>query len=95
MLSDLAEKMGVKEKFTEGRTQEEWLRHIYEQSREKLPELPTFEEFRQQGILKKVDPNGFKVAYKDFRDNPEAHPLKTPSGKIEIYSSRLAEIAKT
>ena len=24
----------------------------------------------------------------------EAHPLKTPSGKIEIYSSRLAEIAK-
>ena len=53
MLSDLAEKMGVKEKFTEGRTQEEWLRHIYEQSREKLPELPTFEEFRQQGIFKK------------------------------------------
>ena len=95
MLSDLAEKMGVKEKFTEGRTQEEWLRHIYKQSREKLPELPTFEEFRQQGIFKKVDPNGFKVAYKDFRDNPEAHPLKTPSGKIEIYSSRLAEIAKT
>ncbi|WP_176483049.1 hypothetical protein, partial [Escherichia coli] len=24
---------------------------------------------------------------------PQAHPLKTPSGKIEIYSSRLAEIA--
>lgn len=95
MLSDLADKMGVKDKFTEGRTQEEWLRYIYEQSREKLPELPTFEEFRQQGIFKKVDPNGFKVAYKDFRDAPEAHPLKTPSGKIEIYSSRLAEIAKT
>ena len=54
MLSDLAEKMGVKEKFTEGRTQEEWLRHIYKQSREKLPELPTFEEFRQQGIFKKL-----------------------------------------
>ena len=95
MLSDLADKMGVKDKFTEGRTQEGWLRYIYERSREKLPELPTFEEFRQQGIFKKVDPNGFKVAYKDFRDDPEAHPLKTPSGKIEIYSSRLAEIAKT
>lgn len=35
------------------------------------------------------------MAYKDFRENPEANPLKTPSGKIEIYSSRLAEIAKT
>lgn len=95
MLSALAEKMGVKEQFTEGRTQEEWLRHIYAQSREKLPELPTFEEFRKQGIFKKVDPKGFYIAYKDFRDDPEAHPLKTPSGKIEIYSSQLAEIAKT
>lgn len=95
MLSDLAEKLGVKEQFTEGRTQEQWLRHIYEQSRQQLPELPTFEEFRQQGIFKKVDPKGFYIAYKDFRDNPEANPLQTPSGKIEIYSSRLAEIART
>ena len=95
MLSDLAEKLGVKEQFTEGRTQEQWLRHVYEQSRQKLPELPTFEEFRQQGIFKKVDPKGFYIAYKDFRDNPEANPLQTPSGKIEIYSSRLAEIART
>ncbi|TDQ56652.1 anaerobic dimethyl sulfoxide reductase subunit A [Mesocricetibacter intestinalis] len=95
MLTALAEKMGVKQQFTEGRTQEEWLRHIYAQSREKLPELPSFEEFRQQGIFKKVSPKGFYIAYKDFRDNPEANPLDTPTGKIEIYSSRLAEIAKT
>ena len=94
MLSDLADKLGVKEKFTEGRTQEQWLRHIYEQSRANIPELPTFEEFRKQGIFKKLDPNGFYVAYKAFREDPENNPLKTPSGKIEIYSSRLAEIAK-
>ncbi|UAY77221.1 molybdopterin-dependent oxidoreductase [Pasteurella canis] len=95
MLSALSEKMGIKEQFTEGRTQEEWLRHIYQLSREKLPELPTFEEFREQGIFKKVDPNGFYIAYKHFREDPIAHPLKTPSGKIEIYSERLAEIAQT
>ncbi|OOH92110.1 dimethyl sulfoxide reductase subunit A [Pasteurellaceae bacterium 15-036681] len=94
MLSDLADKLGVKEQFTEGRTQEEWLRHLYAQSREKTPELPSFEEFRQQGIFKKVDPKGFYVAYKSFREDPQANPLKTPSGKIEIYSSRLAEIAQ-
>ncbi len=35
------------------------------------------------------------MAYKKFRENPEANPLKTPSGKIEIYSSKLAEIAAT
>ena len=45
------------------------------------------------GIYKRKDPNGHFVAYRDFRRDPEAHPLKTPSGKIEIYSSRLAEIA--
>ncbi|MCK3655054.1 dimethyl sulfoxide reductase subunit A [Pasteurellaceae bacterium Macca] len=94
ILTDLSEKLGVKEQFTEGRTQEEWLRHIYELSRKALPELPTFEEFRKQGIFKKIDPKGFFIAYKDFRENPETHPLKTPSGKIEIYSSRLADIAK-
>ncbi|OBX06788.1 DMSO/selenate family reductase complex A subunit [Gallibacterium genomosp. 3] len=95
MMSALAEKLGVKEQFTEGRTQEEWLRHLYEQSRANLPELPTFEEFRKQGIFKKVDPKGFYVAYKEFREDPEKNPLQTPSGKIEIYSERLAEIAKT
>ncbi|HBO37111.1 MAG TPA: dimethyl sulfoxide reductase subunit A [Pasteurellaceae bacterium] len=95
ILSDLADKLDVKEKFTEGRTQEQWLRHIYEQSRAALPELPTFDEFRAQGIFKKVDPKGFFIVFKDFRDDPEKNPLKTPSGKIEIYSSRLAEIAKT
>lgn len=47
------------------------------------------------GIYKRKDPNGHFVAYKAFRDDPEANPLKTPSGKIEIYSSKLAEIART
>ena len=35
------------------------------------------------------------MAYKKFRDDPDANPLKTPSGKIEIYSSKLANIAAT
>ncbi|WP_032092936.1 DMSO/selenate family reductase complex A subunit [Necropsobacter rosorum] len=95
MLTDLAEKLGVKQQFTEGRTQEQWLRHLYAQSRAQLPELPDFDQFRQQGIFKKVDPNGFYIAYQAFRDDPLNNPLQTPSGKIEIYSSRLAEIARS
>lgn len=34
------------------------------------------------------------IALKPFRDSPETSPLPTPSGKIEIYSERLANIAK-
>lgn len=30
-----------------------------------------------------------------LREDPEKHPLKTPSGRIEIYSERLAKIAET
>ncbi|MEB5920499.1 dimethylsulfoxide reductase subunit A [Franconibacter daqui] len=93
MTSEIAKRLGVEQQFTEGRTQEEWLRHLYEQSRKALPELPDFDTFRQQGIFKKRDPDGHFVAYKAFRDDPQANPLSTPSGKIEIYSSQLAQIA--
>ena len=35
------------------------------------------------------------IVLKAFREDPEKHPLKTPSGRIEIYSERLAKIAET
>jgi len=93
MTTELAKRMGVEAQFTEGRTQEGWLRHLYEQSRAAIPALPTFEEFRAQGIFKQRDPEGHHVAYQAFRNDPQANPLTTPSGKIEIYSTQLAEIA--
>ncbi|MBV7403665.1 dimethylsulfoxide reductase subunit A [Enterobacter sp. ENT03] len=93
MTTELAKRMGVETQFTEGRTQEGWLRHLYEQSRAAIPALPTFEEFRAQGIFKQRDPEGHHVAYQAFRNDPHANPLTTPSGKIEIYSTQLAEIA--
>lgn len=46
-------------------------------------------------IFKQRDPQGHHVAYKAFREDPAANPLTTPSGKIEIYSAQLAEIAAT
>ncbi|WP_437888157.1 dimethylsulfoxide reductase subunit A [Phytobacter sp. V91] len=95
MTSEVAKRMGVEQAFTEGRTQEEWLRHIHEQSRQAIPDLPSFEAFRRQGIFKQRDPEGHHVAYKAFRDDPAGNPLTTPSGKIEIYSSELANIAAT
>lgn len=71
------------------------MRHLYQQSQAAIPELPSFEDFRAQGMFKKRDPAGHHVAYHDFRTDPVANPLSTPSGKIEIYSAALAEIAAT
>lgn len=90
----VADKLGLKKAFTEDRTQEDWLQHLYQLTRAQDPSLPTFEAMREQGIYKRFIKN-HHVAYKDFRENPEANPLNTASGKIEIYSERLAEIAKT
>ncbi len=97
ILSEVAKRLGpdVYQKFTEGRTQEQWLQHLYAKMLAKDPALPSYDELKKMGIYKRKDPNGHFVAYKAFRDDPEANPLKTPSGKIEIYSSRLAEIART
>ena len=97
IMSEVAKRLGpdIHQKFTEGRTQEQWLQYLYAKMLEKDPKLPSYDELKKRGIYKRKDPNGHFVAYKKFRENPEANPLKTPSGKIEIYSSKLAEIAAT
>ena len=64
MTSELAKRLGVEQQFTEGRTQEEWMRHLYAQSREAIPELPTFEEFRKQGIFKSAIRKGITLLTK-------------------------------
>lgn len=95
VMSEVARRLGpeVHSKFTENRTQREWLQYLYAKMLVKDPALPAYEELRQMGIYKRKDPNGHFVAYKKFREDPQANPLKTPSGKIEIYSSALADIA--
>ncbi|AIR66335.1 selenate/tellurate reductase subunit YnfE [Cedecea neteri] len=95
MMSEVAKRLGdgVHQAFTEGRTQREWLQYLYAKMLAKDPALPAYEDLRAMGIYKRKDPAGHFVAYKKFREDPQANPLKTPSGKIEIYSSKLAGIA--
>lgn len=94
MCTELAKRLGVEKEFTEGRDQEGWLRHLYALTRAKDPLLPDFETMREQGIYKRPVKEHY-VAYKSFREDPENNPMPTPSGKIEIYSEHLAEIAET
>ena len=57
--------------------------------------MPNWNGFREVGIWKYRMPNDSGIVLEDFRKDPEKYPLSTPSGKIEIYSERLAEIGKT
>ncbi|MEA2515123.1 MAG: biotin/methionine sulfoxide reductase [Thermomicrobiales bacterium] len=91
--SDLAEKLGVSQRFTEGRSEMEWLRHLYECWRSPLEEmgqtLPSFEEFWQMGYLELEFTEDDIVCLEAFRHDPEGAPLRTPSGKIEIFSEAI------
>jgi biotin/methionine sulfoxide reductase len=94
IFADLAERLGAREPFTEGRTAREWLAHLYEPTRASLAAqglpAPTFEEFWESGSLtvpQHADDGG---SLRRFREDPVAHPLRTPSGRIEIFSKKIA-----
>lgn len=93
-LALLAEKMGCREEFTEGRDEKEWLEYAYNEARKSDEDLPSFEEMWERGIYRRENPKGSTVAFSAFREDPEANPLETPSGKIEVYSSDLAAVAE-
>ncbi|MBL0419205.1 molybdopterin-dependent oxidoreductase [Ramlibacter sp. AW1] len=91
IFADLAQRLGVGPAFTEGRDEEAWLRHLYAQAAERARgagfELPGFDAFWAG------DPIVLPVA----RSGPPllsafvgGQPLKTPSGRIEIFSETIA-----
>ncbi|MDO5044624.1 MAG: molybdopterin-dependent oxidoreductase [Coriobacteriia bacterium] len=91
--ADFADRFGVKDAYTEGRTQEEWIKFLYENGAKEDPDMPSWDEILKQGVYKRpLEP---RIGFKAFRDDPVANPLGTPSGKIEIYSEDLAKIAQT
>ena len=87
----IAKELGLEDAYTEGRDQMGWVKWCYEETRKKVPELPDFDTFWKQGMAKVWGYRKDPVALAGFRQDPEKHPLKTPSGKIEIYSERLAK----
>ncbi|MEF2073773.1 molybdopterin-dependent oxidoreductase [Consotaella aegiceratis] len=82
------------EAFTEGRSEAEWLRHIYEISREQSAamgvDLPEFDAFWEAGLVELPERTEPFEMYADFRADLSGHPLGTPSGRIEIFSERIA-----
>lgn len=94
---DLAKRFGVENEFTAGRDREAWLQYLMDtQLRQNYPELPaTLAELRKMGIVRHEKSRDLPVPMKDFRENPAKNPLDTPSGKIELYSEKLADLSKT
>lgn len=90
----LSRRLGVEQAFTEGLDTTGWLRRIYGECAEKIAangiDLPDFDQFWEDGLIDLSVHDAPHVMHADFRDDPRAHPLPTPSGKIEIFSERIA-----
>ena len=94
IFANIAKKMGIEEKFTEGKSQDEWQEWIYKQTFDRAAaaniEIPGYKKFREQKWFKISDPTEPTIMLKDFREDPKKNPLNTPSGKIEIFSKTVA-----
>ena len=90
----LGVRLGIGDKITEGRDEMGWLRHLYQASREHALSnrfaMPPFEEFWREGFVELPEGDDDAVLYGDFRADPVHHPLRTPSGRIELYSETIA-----
>ncbi len=95
MFAGLAKRFGIEEQYTEGRTHEQWVEHLYHGARARDSQLPTLAQLQKSGPYQVLAPEQGRIALEDFRNDPVNNPLGTPSGKIEIYSTKLAEIAET
>ena len=94
-LSDVAERFGVREEFTEGMDLDDKVKQAYQGAYDSgyYPGIPTLEEGMAQGWwYQKVES---KPALSAFRADPEGSPLDSPSGKIEVYSEPIAHFAET
>ena len=93
----LSKKLNCEERFTENQSSEEWIEGIYDkfyrQARSQginVADLKTLKEKNFERMSIDKDEEDY-VPFKAFRDDPLKNPLGTPSGKIEIYSEKIAK----
>ncbi len=85
----LSHRLGFGDTFTEGRSEREWLEHMYDKWAAELDfDVPTFAQFWVDGEVQLPVENGLNLLA-DFRADPMAHRLATPSGRIEITSTTI------
>ena len=84
IFSLLAARLGFEGAYTESRDEDGWLDYFISRS-----DIGDPAAFKKDGIYYGEDQS--RIALSDFIRDPGAHPLRTPSGKIEISSSKYSE----
>ena len=85
IFAELAHRLGI-EGYSD-RSPKQWLKSFLEAT----PGFPDQKQFKQKGVHR-VEFKEPWVAFKSQIKDPEGHPFATPSGKIEIYSHKIARL---
>jgi trimethylamine-N-oxide reductase (cytochrome c) len=88
----IAERLGLLEEYTGGKSIPELIRHGYETSR--CDDLISWEELNEKGYYVVPTADGWEevpAGFYNFYEDPEKHPLSTPTGKLEFEATGLAK----
>ncbi len=77
---ELARRLGFYDEFSKNRSADEWLEFLL-----KASEVEDIEAFRLRGLYLGQDQN--RVGLAEYINHPQANPLDTPSGKIELSAA--------
>ena len=90
----MADRFGKRREFTEDRGEMGWIRHMWAITRDNARRaghaLPGFEAFWSGGPISIPTGNDSAARLARLREDPERHPLRTPSGRIELFSETVA-----
>jgi biotin/methionine sulfoxide reductase len=90
IFAGLADVLGFGDAFRGGRDEAGWLRWMYAELQERLAAVgvttPSFERMWAAGELRFPANDDGRVLFADFRADPDGHPLRTPSGRVELRS---------
>ena len=89
---EVAKKLGLYDAYTDKLTVDEKIKWGYEVSG--CADAVSWEDLKEKGyyyIRTEDDWEKYPAGMRLFYEDPEAHPLKTPTGKLEFFSQRLAD----
>jgi molybdopterin guanine dinucleotide-containing S/N-oxide reductase-like protein len=88
----IAERLGLLEEYTGGKTIQDLIKIGYENSR--IAPYISWEEFKEKGyyvVPTDKDWESVPAGMIKFYEEPENYPLTTPTGKLEFFATGLAE----
>lgn len=94
IFTELERRLSLGTRFSRRLSAEEWQEEMWAEMQERAGargfNLPSWHEFLRGDIVNLADPSPDTVYLSTFRADPEAHPLPTPSGRIELASEVIA-----